>query len=100
MIKSALAHYADSSRTSPEVREVPEGDICSAANYTLFDDLVGAREHRRGDFNAECLGGLQVNDQLVFRRRLYRQVGRLFAFEDTVDVASGTAELVESIVTV
>jgi len=27
-----LAHFADSSRTSSEVREAPQADICSAAN--------------------------------------------------------------------
>jgi len=35
---------------------------------------------------AELLRRLQVDDQLEFRRRLNRQVGRLFAFEDAIDV--------------
>src|SRR5262249_24503665 len=30
-LMTALAHYADSSRTSPEVRDVPNPDSCSAA---------------------------------------------------------------------
>jgi hypothetical protein len=29
-------HFADSSRTSPEVREVPKADICSAAKIVLI----------------------------------------------------------------
>src|SRR5262252_7423462 len=40
------------------------------------------------DFDAERLSSLEVDHQLVFGRRLYRQVGRLLAFEDAVDVAS------------
>src|SRR6516225_7542096 len=40
---SAFAHFADSRRTSLEVREVPTSDICSAANCSLFDHLVSAR---------------------------------------------------------
>src|SRR5262245_41623973 len=39
---SVLAHFADSSRTSPEVREVPIGDICTAAKASPFHHLVGA----------------------------------------------------------
>jgi hypothetical protein len=41
---SALAHFADSSRISHEVREVPIADSCGAANSALFDDRVGTGE--------------------------------------------------------
>ncbi len=40
-----------------------------------------------GTVEAERLGGLEVDDQLVLGRRLHRQVGRLLALEDAVDVA-------------
>jgi hypothetical protein len=46
------------------------------------------------DHEAERLGGLEVDDQFVFRRCLHRQVGRFLALEDTIDVASRAAELV------
>jgi hypothetical protein len=39
--KSAVVHFADSSRIYPEVREVPEPDSCT----TAFDHLVGVGEH-------------------------------------------------------
>jgi len=32
LIKSALAHFADSSRTSPKVREVPEAAVSNRSN--------------------------------------------------------------------
>jgi hypothetical protein len=36
----------------------------------LLNDLIGAAEHRRGHVEAERLGGLEINDKLVFGRQL------------------------------
>src|SRR5437763_11808125 len=54
---------------------------------TLFYHLVGAGEHDRRHLEAERLGGLEVEHRLVFGRRLHRQVSRLLALEDAIDIA-------------
>jgi hypothetical protein len=55
----------------------------------LLDQLVGAREHARRHREAERLRSFQIDDQLVFRRGLHRQVSRFFAFEDTINIVGG-----------
>ena len=50
-----------------------------------------------GTVEAERLGGLEVDHQLVLGRRLHRQVGRLLALEDAVDVAGRAPVLVDLI---
>src|SRR5262245_8526857 len=53
----------------------------SAWRLHSFDHLVGAREQRRGDFEAERSGGLMVEDQFEFRGLHDRQVTWFLAFE-------------------
>ena len=65
--------------------------------HRLFDDLVGAREHRGRHIEAERLGGLEIDHQFVLGRRLHRQVGRLLALEDAVDIGGRAAILVNQI---
>jgi hypothetical protein len=86
---SALRYFADSSRTSRHVRLVPRGDICSAANRSLFDHLVGAAEQREREGEAECLGGFHVDDQLDLGGLLDRQLGGLFALENPANIDAG-----------
>ena len=65
-----------------------------------FDHLVDAGEQRWWNSEAERFGRFQIDDQLIFCRRLYRQVCRLLALEDAIDVAGGAPELVKDIWTV
>ncbi len=58
---------------------------------SLFDHLVGADEQRGRHGEAERFGRLHVDHELDLGRLLYRQVGRLGAFEDLVDIAACTA---------
>src|SRR5215510_13076317 len=57
----------------------------------LFDHLVGALAHDVGHRKPECSGGLHVERDLVFHRRLHRQVDRPLALEDSVDIAGGAS---------
>jgi hypothetical protein len=61
----------------------------------LFDHLVGAAQHGWRNGKPHRLCGLEVDDKLVFGRRLDWQVGRLLAFKDAVNVAGRESKLVE-----
>ena len=53
-----------------------EGTQC----HDLPDHLVGLKEERRGNREAQDLGGLEVNDQLKCRRLLGRKISGLAPF--------------------
>jgi hypothetical protein len=84
---SALAHFADSSRTSPEVREVPEPAVSNRSRAaSLFDHLARECEYIRRNLQPERLGGFQVKNQLEFGRSHNWQVGRFLALENSPDI--------------
>jgi hypothetical protein len=72
-------------------------DLCAAHRTGLFDHFVGTREQGLRDIKSECLGGLEINYEFVLGRRLHRQIGRLLALEDAVDIAGGASELIDPI---
>jgi hypothetical protein len=63
----------------------------------LFDHCVCASEQRGRHGEAERLRGFEVDDGFVLGRHLHRQVGRLLALEDAVDVAGRAPVLVGEI---
>ena len=75
---SALPPKADMCGAVGDVRFVPKADIA-----LLFNQLVCAPDYRVGDVEAERLGGLEVYNQLNFRRLRNWQVGRLLTLENS-----------------
>jgi hypothetical protein len=59
---------------------LPATDSCTAANSILFDHFIGADKQTGWYGKAERPRGLEIDDQLDFRRLLDRQLGWLFAF--------------------
>src|SRR5258707_13454206 len=55
----------------------------------LFDHLVGAPQKHGRHVEADRLGGLQVDDKLELGRKLNRQIVRLRAAQDAVDIVRG-----------
>jgi len=51
-----------------------------------FDDLVGNGEEVWRDGETERFRSLEIDDQLIFCRKLHRQVSRLFPLENAIDV--------------
>ena len=106
---SGFARHARPSghlRTSgrPAMSALPIADIgayCdSALRQKRTSEMVIRSPRRRGRARSaaceiERLGGLEVDHQLVPSRRLHRQVGRLLALEDAVDVARRAPILVD-----
>ena len=52
----------------------------------LFNDLVRSRQHIRRDRQADLLRRFEIDDELEFVRLLHRQISRLGAFQNFVDV--------------
>ena len=66
---SAYPPIATAERTSPEIRLVPFATFRAWGQTTsLFDHLISAGEQCGRKLDAECLGRLQVDDELELGR--------------------------------
>ena len=63
----------------------------------LFDHFIGPCEQQRRHGETKRLRGLEIDRQFVLGRCQHRQVGRLLAFEDAVDVARRSPKLIVQI---
>ena len=63
--------------------------ILSRIESGLFDHLVRTQQHVPRDRQAECLGGLQIDDQLELRRLLNREVQAWRPLEPSESSGSG-----------
>ena len=68
---SAFPLKADVRLTLRHVRFVPKADICSAANCTLFNHLVGGDKQSLRYREAERLGSPEIDHQFELGRQLY-----------------------------
>src|SRR5438876_1572772 len=59
------------------------------ARGSSLDHLVGAGDEGWRHLEAECLRGFQLDHELELGRLLYRQVGRLLAFENATGIDAG-----------
>lgn len=66
----------------------------SASGASSLDSLIRPEQYRLRDCEVECFRRLQINDELKFRRLLYRQVSRLCTFENLGKVSSCASPLI------
>src|SRR5262249_607494 len=78
-------------RNSETSRSATTGLVQCSKYRLFFDHLVGAYHQGQGHFEAECLGGFQVDDELDLRDLLERPVSRLFALENLPDIETSHA---------
>src|SRR5262249_45842455 len=65
----------------------PTADSCTPAKLAvLFDQLVGAGDQLRRDFQPDNSGGFEVDDQLEFDWLQHRKVGWLRPLENTASI--------------
>lgn len=87
------AFVATASITSASDPLLPSAIQSSCVAVFLFDRLVRAQQDRCRHIEAKRLGGRHIEHGLVFHRQLHRQIGRLLALKDAVDVGGGAASM-------
>ena len=91
-MSAALPPIADIAQHDCDDREVPKGDICSAANCILFDHLIGDRQELIRHVQAERPGGFHINHKLEFSGSHHGQIARLLSLENPPGIDTGLSK--------
>ena len=89
---SALPPKADMVQHDRDVRFVPIADICSTANSSLFDHLVGPGKQRRRNIKTKRARGLQIDDKIKFGCLKNWQIRWLDTLENAAGVNADLAK--------
>src|SRR5712671_2802973 len=87
----ATQHSLPSGRYSLTWAGLPPAGSHQLCLAHSFDHLVSAREQGWRHFEAERLGGLEIDYQLEFGRQIDRKLARFRPFEDFVHIGGRTA---------
>jgi hypothetical protein len=60
--------------------------------YALFDQFVRAEHYRWGYLKTERRSGIAVHNHLEFGRKLHREIARLLAAQDAIDIGGGATK--------
>ena len=64
--------------------------LCAnSGHWWLFNHLVGGVEEPFRSRQGECLSGFEIDHELELGWLLHWQIGRLFTFEDAIDIGCG-----------
>src|SRR5262249_50021246 len=89
---SRLSLIADIRVRQPSANRRPEQmqqSVCRSQTYSITSSARPSTE--AGSSRPSAPRGLQIDHQLVLRRRLHRQIGGFLPFEDAIHVTSGEA---------
>src|SRR5215831_643451 len=78
-----------SQRSGLPILTAPHDELAALYLLRSFDHLVGERDEHRWNFESEHLRGLEIDRQLEIDWRLHRQIGRVRALEDAIDIFGG-----------
>jgi hypothetical protein len=81
---SALPPRADMCGALVNVRFVPIAD--AQQKGSLFNQLIGGGEERRGYGQAQCLCSLEIDNHLELSGLFDREICGLYAFEDSFNI--------------